>query len=261
MIIYKITNKINDKIYIGQTIRSLEERVKEHKRKKNCSLYKAFNKYGIENFDFEIIEKCNSTEEMNEKEIYWIKYYDCLMPKGYNLCEGGGQTNGYTHKEESKIKMSKNEEMNEKEIYWIKYYDCLMPKGYNLCEGGGQTNGYTHKEESKIKMSKNRGRYYGENNPFYGKTHTLEQKQKWSKERKGKDLSKAIENSIKSRQRKVINLDTMEIFNSIKEASEKYNLKDTHITRVCKGKRNKTGGYRWQYLEEYMAIPCQASEN
>lgn len=214
MIIYKITNKINNKIYIGQTIRTLEERVKEHKRKKNCSLYKAFNKYGIENFDFEIIEKCNSTEEMNEKEIYWIKYYDCLMPKGYNLCEGGGQTNGYTHK-----------------------------------------------EESKIKMSKNRGRYYGENNPFYGKTHTLEQKQKWSKERKGKDLSKAIEKSIKSRQRKVINLDTMEIFNSIKEASEKYNLKDTHITRVCKGKRNKTGGYRWQYLEEYMAIPCQASEN
>ena len=214
MIIYKVTNKINNKIYIGQTIRTLEERIKEHTRKRNSSLYKAFNKYGIENFEIEIIDKCNTTEELNKKEIYWIKYYDCLVPKGYNLCEGGGQTNGYQHR-----------------------------------------------EESKIKMSNNRGRYYGENNPFYGKTHTLEQKQKWSKERKGKDLSKAIEKSIKSRQRKVINLDTMEIFNSIKEASEKYNLKDTHITRVCKGKRNKTGGYRWQYLEEYMAIPCQASEN
>lgn len=214
MIIYKVTNKINNKIYIGQTIRTLEERIKEHKRKRSSSLYKAFNKYGIENFEFEIIDRCNTTEELNEKEIYWIKYYDCLIPKGYNLCEGGGQTNGYCHR-----------------------------------------------EESKIKMSNNRGRYYGEKNPFYGKTHTLEQKQKWSEERKGKDLSKAIEKSIKSRQRKVINLDTMEIFNSIKEASEKYNLKDTHITRVCKGKRNKTGGYRWQYLEEYMAIPCQASEN
>ena len=214
MIIYKVTNKINNKIYIGQTIRTLEERIKEHTRKRNSSLYKAFNKYGIENFEIEIIDKCDTTEELNKKEIYWIKYYDCLVPKGYNLCEGGGQTNGYQHR-----------------------------------------------EESKIKMSNNRGRYYGENNPFYGKTHTLEQKQKWSKERKGKDLSKAIEKSIKSRQRKVINLDTMEIFNSIKEASEKYNLKDTHITRVCKGKRNKTGGYRWQYLEEYMAIPCQASEN
>lgn len=213
MIIYKITNKVNNKIYIGQTIRSLKERVQEHIRKKG-TLNKAFNKYGIENFSIEIIEKCNSTEELNNKEIYWINRFNCLTPNGYNLCEGGGQTNGYTHK-----------------------------------------------EESKNKMSVNRGRYYKEQNPFYGKTHTLEQKQKWSIERKGRDLSKAKEFSIKSRQRKVINLDTEEVFNSIKEASNKFNLKDTHITRVCKGKRNKTGGYRWQYYEEYMAISCQASES
>lgn len=47
---------------------------------------------------------------------------------------------------------------------------------------------------------------------------------------------------------KVLNVETGEIFNSIKEAAEKYNLKATHITRVCKGRRKMTGNYHWQYI-------------
>lgn len=60
---------------------------------------------------------------------------------------------------------------------------------------------------------------------------------------------------------KVENLDTNEIFNSIKEATEYYNLKDsTHITRVCKGKQKTTGGYRWAYFidNNNKTIPSQA---
>ena len=76
--IYKITNKINNKCYIGQSI-DINRRWLEHKNPNNWDrksiLYDAFKKYDIENFSFEIIEECNQ-EELNEREIYWIDYYD-----------------------------------------------------------------------------------------------------------------------------------------------------------------------------------------
>jgi group I intron endonuclease len=87
--IYKITNLKNNHCYIGQS-RNIEKRWNAHK---NCTynsevwdypLYKAFRKYGLENFSFKIIEKC-SLENLNEREIYWIKYY---QPE-YNQTIGG----------------------------------------------------------------------------------------------------------------------------------------------------------------------------
>ena len=88
--IYKITNQINGKIYIGQTTNPTR-RFQEYRRKgygaeKEKILYKAFNKYGISNFSFEVIEE---TEDYNEREKYWIKFYDCINPNGYNMSEGG----------------------------------------------------------------------------------------------------------------------------------------------------------------------------
>lgn len=106
MIIYKITNKINNKIYIGQTVRDLKERIQEHKRNKGCIMYKAFQKYGFENFNIEVIFETEDIEILNEKEKYYIKVFNSLTPNGYNLCEGGSNTKGYRHKEESKKKMS-----------------------------------------------------------------------------------------------------------------------------------------------------------
>lgn len=90
--IYKITNLQNNKSYIGKSI-NIERRWQAHKslsewkRYENKTLYRAFKKYGLNNFSFEIIEKC-SEEELNEKEQYYIKYYDSLN-NGYNETEGG----------------------------------------------------------------------------------------------------------------------------------------------------------------------------
>lgn len=94
--IYKITNKINGKSYIGKTLSSIEERWQNHIRdskKESCKdrpLYKAFAKYGIENFFIEKIEEC-SAERANEKEVYWIEYYSTFK-EGYNATIGGDGT-------------------------------------------------------------------------------------------------------------------------------------------------------------------------
>lgn len=94
--IYKITNKVNEKIYIGQSV-NIEGRCRSHRRKyhfNNSLLYRAMNKYGINNFTFETIDKCRK-EELNDKEMYWIKHYESNGINGYNITSGGSRANNY----------------------------------------------------------------------------------------------------------------------------------------------------------------------
>lgn len=90
-IIYKISNDVNDKVYIGQTTYSLAERWKGHKqeyrKRTQRKLYIAMNEIGIEHFRIEIIEKCNE-QELDEREKYWIEYYNS-QKEGYNMTIGG----------------------------------------------------------------------------------------------------------------------------------------------------------------------------
>lgn len=104
MVIYKFENKINGKIYIGQTVQKLSKRISSHKYpggNKNLPIDAAIRKYGIENFSITTIDHANSVDELNEKEKFWIKHYDCISPKGYNLEEGGRNS----RKSESAIAM------------------------------------------------------------------------------------------------------------------------------------------------------------
>lgn len=89
-IIYKITNKVNGKSYIGQTRYTIEFRWKQHQHKKdNTYFYNAIHKYGVENFSIEILEECN-IEDLNSREIFYIAKYDTFN-NGYNLTiEGDG---------------------------------------------------------------------------------------------------------------------------------------------------------------------------
>lgn len=92
--IYKITNQINNKIYIGQSI-NIESRWQKHKYRYNNQnytgydyyIYRAMRKYGIDNFNFEVIEECKISE-LDERERFWIKHYDSYK-NGYNETEGG----------------------------------------------------------------------------------------------------------------------------------------------------------------------------
>lgn len=105
-IIYKITNLLNNKIYIGQTINSLMRRWNKHKHNGDPSMKiaMAIKKYGIENFTIEIIDWANDLTELNYKEWIWISKLNCLDDRfGYNIMEGGGN---HTQPESCKLKIS-----------------------------------------------------------------------------------------------------------------------------------------------------------
>jgi group I intron endonuclease len=106
MFIYKITNKINGKVYVGQTIQTIQERWHGHcATHSNCILLsKSIKKYGKVNFLVEQIDTATTIEELNEKEIYWIEFFSCIVPKGYNIFVGGDNRK---HSEETKEKISK----------------------------------------------------------------------------------------------------------------------------------------------------------
>ncbi|MBQ4495395.1 MAG: GIY-YIG nuclease family protein, partial [Selenomonadaceae bacterium] len=88
-VVYKITNKLNGRSYVGKTTRSVEERFGEHARCKKFLVDKAICKYGRENFLVEVIEECETIEQLNEREIFWIAELNCKVPNGYNLTDGG----------------------------------------------------------------------------------------------------------------------------------------------------------------------------
>lgn len=152
-VIYMFKNKVNGKVYIGQTIGQARERIKQHisissnKQSHNHShLHRAINKYGLQNFEVTIIERCLTQEELDSREVYWIAYFDSTNPnKGYNKESGGKRGKkvppltpqhkakllkshmGIPHSEQTKNKMSysqkslwKNKEYYDKNIKHFK---------------------------------------------------------------------------------------------------------------------------------------------
>lgn len=103
--IYKIVNKINGNAYVGQTICDIKKRFREHKHAsltESTYLYNAMRKYGRDNFTIEQIDTANSIDELNNKEIYWIKKLNTKTPNGYNITDGGSGVKGFHHSKETK---------------------------------------------------------------------------------------------------------------------------------------------------------------
>ncbi len=118
MIIYKITNTINEKVYIGLTTTSLKTRWQSHKGSVKSNprpLYRAMRKYGIENFTIEVIDETDSMEKLAELERSYIKKYNSRDPQfGYNLA-AGGQTSALD--DNGRAKLTLNEVIQIREIY------------------------------------------------------------------------------------------------------------------------------------------------
>lgn len=104
-VIYKATNTVNGKVYIGMTTRGLDVRMTEHRN--SISYLKSYfpnalRKYGWEPFVWETIDESTSLEELCDKEVYWIEHYESFGKKGYNMTKGGEGPSGYKMTEENK---------------------------------------------------------------------------------------------------------------------------------------------------------------
>jgi group I intron endonuclease len=181
MLIYKVTNKINGKAYIGQTIKSLKKRKSQHiskalNKEKTFYFHNTIRKHGPKNFSWEIIhDDIDTIEDLNKLEIYYIGYYDTYN-NGYNLTLGGGGQVGFVLSEETKRKIRKGN------------------KGKIVSEETKRKMSEAHKgrkpsEETKRKISEIKK---GKNHPMYGKHFSEERNRKISEAVKGKNNPVAI---------------------------------------------------------------------
>ena len=101
-IVYLITNLLDGKKYVGQTTRTLEERFSEHAEAESL-LGNAIRKYGEENFSHEVLAECETPEELDAQERFYIKKLDCKHPKGYNNTDGGRRSRSPKTKVEKQL--------------------------------------------------------------------------------------------------------------------------------------------------------------
>ena len=243
--IYKIINNINNKVYIGQTSKKrANDRWSQHKSDSkhlregdNSALHLAMNKYGIENFCFKILEEVDISL-LDEREKYWISFYDSKVPNGYNISEGGNVPRGIPNKYKG---VPRTEEVKQKiRDSWTNE----RKKQYSIMFSGKNNPMYGKKvsDETKKKISE---KLSGELNPFYGKHHTEETKQKLSQYQQSK--KKAIGMYDKETG------ELLKSFESISAAGRYIDGDTSYISKACR-RKTQTGsniayGYAWNFIE------------
>lgn len=215
-IIYKITNKINGKVYIGQTIRTVEERWKAHyyecvNQKLNTRLGRAIRKYGFVNFRIEVIEK---TDDLDKREIFYISKYRSCGKNGYNIKIGGS---GGPHAQSTKNKIAKSNKKRVRTDEMRTHMSLAIKKWH-------KERGYVPRsEEFKKKISLANGK------------------------RKMPHNVKIIFQEYNEKNRKpIICIDSNVEYSSITEACKALNLNAGHINMHLRGKCSHVKGLRFR---------------
>ena len=221
--IYLRTNLINGKQYVGQ---ASDFKRREYDWSNLNAPYagdyinKAREKYGLESWSVEILKECDSSEELNHWEMYFIEKFNTKRPFGYNLNDGGKGQSGFHHSEESKTKISNSK------------------KGVN--------KGIPRTEETKKKISEAK-RGIRTSLGMTNHHHSIETKKKLSQAHKGKPSPSA------KKVYKYLNGELVGVYNSATEAitANGYHYSGA-LPSACKGNYNKEGnhtynGYEWYY--------------
>ncbi|MGN1312213.1 MAG: GIY-YIG nuclease family protein [Bacilli bacterium] len=212
--IYKISNDINDKIYIGKTLNTIQERFKEHCRdylkreEEKRPLYSAMKKYGIEHFQIQEIEQCYD-EDASNREIYWISYYDSYK-KGYNATLGGEGKQKYNHQE---ILNLLRQGMSTNEI--ISKIGCCKDIIYDIAKNNNINLAMISQKDTAKKLSKKVAQYDKDMN--YKQTfNSVADAARWLYEQK---IIPTLSSGVR-----------------------------THIAEVCNGKRKTAYQSIWKYI-------------
>lgn len=223
MVIYKITNKLDGQVYIGQTVKALNKRRNEHFNcDKNTPLYAAIRKYGRENFTLEPLCSALKPEYLNELEVYFIAYYNSLTPNGYNLTAGGDSA--FKRSEHTKKKQS----------------NAML--------------GHTVSEETRAKISAS---LMGQVSPRKGVTLSSETRKKISEVQLGKKASEVTKARMAAAKigskaynaKAVMCIETGMVYGSTGEAARALGLQQTSISAVCLGKRQHTGKLTFKFVK------------
>lgn len=230
-LIYKICNKINNKLYIGQTTRPFKDRINDYKRGYgNNHINNSIKKYGFECFEFSIIETCSTIDKLNEREIFWINYYNSRdRINGYNI-ELGGMNSLASNETKKKMSLSHFGIIQSKE--WIA----------NRIAKSGTTDskkyGKAKSNEEKLTLSINSAKYW------QGKSRDEDTKKKISISKQG-HLPSNIKTVYKIN---ILTKEVLGLYVSITEASRQNpSFTQSKISRICNGKGKSKENFTFSF--------------
>lgn len=278
--IYKTTNLINGKIYIGK---HLATKFSLSYKGSGTILKQAFKKYGKENFKCELIAEANTEEELNNLEAYWIETLDSRNSKiGYNIVEGGLGTSGYHHSEEAKQKMSKAKSGRLLTEEWkskiAKAGKCRTHSPETRQKISNSNKGKKRSEEAKANMRKG----HQEHPTVFTDDYRAKLKQsraeaissgRWSISKEGierireavrkpksEEHRRKLSESRKAKQigvgannpnaKKIYCIETNTIYNVAKEAAKALNISVSSVRLCCQGRVKSVKGFHLNYIEK-----------
>ena len=215
--IYKVTNKDNGKVYIGPSV-EIGKRWRQHMTAKDdIYFHKAIQKYGVENFEWEVIEQCKK-KDLDEREIYWIEYYDSFN-KGYN-CTKGGEGNSGEGNPNWKGGISLDPE------YSKQWYEVNKEKIKEKMKEHYETNKEKRKEQMKEYSKANKDKkkeydkqYYEENKEK--RKQQMKEHYETNKEKR-KEYYKANKEKIKEKKKEYYEVNKEKIKQQMKEYNKQY---------------------------------------
>lgn len=239
MVIYKITNLVNNKSYIGKTKFSIDKRFSQHincsqdKKRRKSTLHKSMFHYGKDNFKIEIIDWATNETELDYKEWISIYIHDTLHPNGYNLKEGGSR--GYKHTDFFTKKVVKSSNYS---------------KVVNTCTGKIYKNCSDASRKEKKTISKVCENAKGSVPHVSGVVFKYL-----------KDWDGVIIPEIDfSRARKIVDVYSGDIYNSIKEAAETLSVDPSSIIKGSLQNHTKIKNKKFEYLEDWDGIVVEFKE-
>lgn len=269
--IYIITNTISGNCYVGQS-QNMKRRVNTHIRALekgvhyNKHLQSAWDKYGRDAFVFAVLSEC-PVEKLNEEEVFYIDSLGAFRD-GYNMNIGGGSNFGYKHSESAKDKMRENhpnmsgsnnpmfghsvrEYMSDSEILAWRAHIAKAMAGEN-----NHFYGKSHSYESRLKISAARkGKLVGKDNPMFGKKHSSYSIKKMCEGHAEFYKNNCGGNNYNASS--VVCLNTREVFDCISDACKKYAISSPSISSCCSGQHRSYGGningvrLVWAYKQDY----------